>query len=205
MHRTLTGISELVKSTQKSEITPVKPSQVSLHTLPTWRYTPLGMTGVCINALLGIEHSQEFTNRWKVPRKAKLPLWKPHGSAPTPSPALKLEHIPPRTISDTSHTNPHQNNTRSEHRKNCARGSPPKTRYSGHQNSRLMRGASKQGQTKWLSYYMREGWKDKLKGSVRLNCKVIRVISWWLRQKSIKSERPFGSISMALTWIVPES
>ena len=53
-------------------------------------------------------------------------------------------------------------------RKDCARGSPPKTRYSGHQNSRLMRGASKQGQTKCLSYYMREGWKDNMEGLVRL-------------------------------------
>lgn len=42
-------------------------------------------------------------------------------------------------------------------RNHCARGSPPKSRISGHVNSRLMRGASKQGQTKCLSYYMGEG------------------------------------------------
>lgn len=42
-------------------------------------------------------------------------------------------------------------------RNHCARGNPPKSRISGHVNSRLMRGASKQEQTKCLSYYMGEG------------------------------------------------
>lgn len=49
--------------------------------------------------------------------------------------------------------------------KDCARGSPLKTRYSGHQYSRLMRDMTKHTQTAAHSYYMREGWegiKEKL-------------------------------------------
>ena len=42
----------------------------------------------------------------------------------------------------------------------CARGAPAKTRYSGHQNSRLMRARSKHKQTKGFSYHMRENWKQ---------------------------------------------
>ena len=44
--------------------------------------------------------------------------------------------------------------------KDCARESPPKTRYSGHSYSRLMRDMTKHNQTDRFSYYMREGWKS---------------------------------------------
>ena len=62
-------------------------------------------------------------------------------------------------------------------RNHCARGSPPKSRISGHVNSRLLRGASKQGQTKGLSYFMGEGWKDKQKGRFGLPGSLV---SWYL-------------------------
>lgn len=45
-------------------------------------------------------------------------------------------------------------------RNHCARGAPAKTRYSGHQNSRLMRARSKHDQTKGFSHHMRENWKQ---------------------------------------------
>ena len=48
----------------------------------------------------------------------------------------------------------------SEVGKDCARESPPKTRYSGHSYSRLMRDMTKHNQTDRFSYYMREGWKS---------------------------------------------
>ena len=81
---------------------------------------------------------------------------------------LTLENTPLGGTPDAFPTAPSHFVTWSVGRKNCARGSPPKSRYSGHQNSRLMRGASKHGQTKSASYYMREGWKDKVEDRVRL-------------------------------------
>lgn len=84
---------------------------------------------------------------------------------------LKLEYTPPHTMPEALPANPDYLVFQAAPRKNCARGSPPKSRYSGHQNSRLMRGASKHEQTNRLSYYMREGRENKREGLVRLKWK----------------------------------
>ena len=46
-------------------------------------------------------------------------------------------------------------------KKHCAIGCPLKTRYSGHQNSRLRRRASKHTQTNGLASHMKGSWKRK--------------------------------------------
>lgn len=46
-----------------------------------------------------------------------------------------------------------------QEQKDCARGSPLKTRYSGHHHSRPMRDTTKHAQTAAYSYHMGEGWK----------------------------------------------
>ena len=116
--------------------------------------------------------SSRMTRMWKVPMPSSLPPSGAGYTSPT-VPKFHCEHwisilywhpdFPcPLTILRIA-----QNH--------CARGCPPKSRISGHVNSRLLRSVSKHGQTKCLDYFMGEGWKDKLKGIEGLNDRVTGV------------------------------
>ena len=145
--------------------------------------TPPDTVNTCQNTYMVLQHSQDLLNRSQQARTAEIRQKSPPGAVPMTRDKLKLEDIHPGDIPNTFQTSPPGLGIWPAAEKNCARGSPPKSRYSGHQNSRLMRGASKHVQTKCLSYYMGKGWKDKLKGSVRLNCRVIGVILWLHRNQ----------------------
>ena len=163
-----------------------KRSKHGIHTPPACpqpRQMLRDRADTCTNTDQRVEHPQTFSNRSETLKKAKTPLCQPLGSGPMTLLTPRLEPIPPPVTAVTLITKGYLPGGRPPSRKNCARGSPPKSRYSGHQNSRLMRGASKHGQTNRLSYYMGEGWKDKLEGLVRLNCRVVEVALWLHRKQ----------------------
>ena len=109
------------------------------------------------DSVLVAESSLDFKKRLPPSKNGKNATRKPSGARPDARMGLKLEHKHPLGLAEGPITKLGYLGDPGRKRNYCARGSPPKTRYSGHQNSRLMRGASKQGQTKSLSYYMREG------------------------------------------------
>ena len=100
----------------------------------------------------------------------------PSGAGNTGPPVLKLCDGHANSTHCLYSNSPGPPPTLPKSRNHCARGSPPKSRISGHQNSRLLRGASKQDQTNDLSYYMGEGQKDKLEGKEGLNRRVVEVM-----------------------------
>ena len=155
-----------------------KRSKHGIHTPPACpqpRQMLRDRADTCTNTDQRVEHPQTFSKRSETLKKAKTPLCQPLGSGPMTLLTPRLEPIPPPVTAVTLITKGYLPGGRPPSRKNCARGSPPKSRYSGHQNSRLMRGASKQGQTKWLSYYMREGQMGNTGDSVRPITEVIEV------------------------------
>ena len=106
-------------------------------------------------------------------------------------------------------------------KKHRARGAPAKTRYSGHQNSRLMRDRSKHSQTKQKSNFMREGWKSKSREASKTqkpsNCDIFmvhteRLVVYWttlckqaatVRTWTASNRKPYRfQWTLSIVWIV---
>ena len=97
---------------------------------------------------LALEPSQELKNSFKLGKNAKKAERLIAGASTSARIGLKLEHRGHLDLPDDLQAKAGYLGVWPRVRNYCARGGPPKTRYSGHQNSRLMRGASKHDQTK---------------------------------------------------------
>ena len=121
------------------------------------------------DSVLVAESSLDFKKRLppsKNAKNAKNATRKPSGARPDARMGLKLEHKHPLGLAEGPITKLGYLGDPGRKRNYCARGSPPKTRYSGHQNSRLRRGASKHDQTTGSAYYMKGSWKRKRKRQI---------------------------------------
>ena len=161
-----------VKEVKKCDLallpsTPEPPPRAT--TLPIWSH---GVHTTLYNSRQQTEHHRRAPGIRKSGVCPNTPPFWPPGACCTGPPGPKFRCAPRISIYYNTLACLGPAPTFSKLRNYCARGCPPKSRISGHVNSRLMRGESKQGQTKRLSYYMGEGRKDKLKGKEGSNRRV---------------------------------